>query len=365
MHTSNLPYVESFGKFCANNGISSASASSYIAYIEAAYNYLCPLIKFEYEGRTDNCRVLFENLDKLLKNNSGRKLAIFLFELLCNIKFDDQLSAKITKKYLSNIQTALRWFVAYLIAVCDGEEDKNPLRNNEVHPILGLFSEKVTGAILIDLKVRYPNSKSIFTKSDLIKIFTARVLTHDRVKGEYAVELPIRRISAEITYHKKQNKTFDKSLSQWIKEFLLQDGKVKFIVSGDGKETISLNEISSLKICDDGNVMVKVGKKEKPIFTELYKDKNSSGFISFGELAQRNKQPTEIRNLALDHDEPIFKVLKNKADGLNILKKFNALNGKHLSSDECKLLFDEFEDIHKYVAFTIMDQTENVKKGKK
>ena len=139
---------------------------------------------------------------------------------------------------------------------------------------------------------------------------------------------------------------------------------MKFIVSGDGKETVSLNEISSLKICDDGNVMVKVGKKEKPIFTELYKDKNSSGFITFGELAQRNKKPTEIRNLALDHDEPIFKVLKNKANGLNILKKFNALNIGHLTPNECKELFDEFNNIHEKVAFTIMDQTENTKKGK-
>ncbi len=358
-----IPYKVEFEEFCRENGIGEDSSSSYSAYVTGAYNHLCPLVKFNYNGKEYDSQVLFENLDYIYcKNDTGRDLIIFLLDILAN----DINAETCSKSYVSKMRTALRWYMAFVINEAEFD-NKSCKKDSDTLMTFNKFVKDVSASILTELRSQYPNTKIIFTQADLIKIFTIRILTQDRVKGQYAIKLPVRKIAGELSFHHKKDKSIS-TLSQFVKDFIVREGKVKFIISADGEQTVDLGNVRALQINNDVVTIQTKSKDKAVVYTELY----DNGYCTFDALAKKNRKSTEISKLALDHDNPIFNILQDKVSALHGLKRFNDFlenekEGKnhHLKFEEAKMLFDDFKEIHDAVEFTIMDQTENIKKGKK
>ena len=355
--TKEIPFEKEFKEFLEDNNISQASADSYCKYIRYSLSKLKDDVTFAVEGISYGIADLFDNLEHLVvRNVNTRKIATLLINILIGAEYKD--AALHTKQ---NHISALRLYLVFLYEkIEDNLGRKSSYYKLEIDgkPIFPL-TLSLAGTIYEDLKEKHcPKGEMDYNKEVLKIIFASRFITQDRKGGTYAVELPIREISKEISYHK-----IGKSLRKWAIDFL--ERKVKFLTM-DG-QTVPFSEINSLKIAPDGSVFIFSKRKKWEAATELA---DEGGTCSFKDLAKDHKYPT--RYLALDHDNPIYQVLEAVKNDVPTLKLFNSkLNSTgqcppRLSEGDCLVLYDEFTRIihENNVSFTIMHQIENVKKGK-
>lgn len=309
------------------DNMSESSAKSYISYLRNS------LKKFP-------CSSAETNFDLINKSIDTQQVSGLVEQVIT--KIDEELNSLVSihnKKTLFNYKSSLNMLNSFL--------ESNGL---------SLFPSKPN-------TVSY-NTKSIhssYTKNDLIKNFKARLNTQDRFYDFGA--LPCRLLRKIF----KKNKTYNYLILNLIYN-------TKFYVNE--KYYFKLNEIDKL-IISDGHAYIQIKNEIYSVYTEVYIKGNSFGF----EIAE----VISTASLSLDHDAPIFEVLKSNINSytellkissqLNRLKSINNLSISKLTTkffnevyhtlliDETKL-FNEIQDLYNKLSLTIMQTNYNSSKNK-
>lgn len=321
-----FPFLSQFENWYEKLHGNKKSAGSYKSYIGNLYNTVCPEIKFEYEGDIINGQLIAENLGYFLGTNDGRAFAL---DFLSNV-------ASIAKKKNSDWGSAAMKYLIFISDLISNETSK------KVSPTNGMPKFNVN-TIKDVLNPQLRIEDEVFCNKELLEIFRARFVTQERKNGNYAHELPMRDLVKVLP-----------GFGKWVRKYL--SNNVKFIVSEYGA-TVILKDINHLLITTKGDVIVNLRKDKGnyPVFTKTATGK----IMTFKEFNAINGSKPTIANLALDHDTSIFEILKNIGNTVPNLDKHNS--GQIYNPIA---LFNEFKAIHDKVSFTVMDQVENVKKGK-
>lgn len=217
-------------------------------------------------------------------------------------------------------------------------------------------------------KTKNPKGKIIYTRDELYARFTHRIITQDRCYGD--VYFPIS-ILKKLFYQQSDSKAFFKN---WI-EKTLDD-----IIVHTKNDEVTLNKVEKLMIDTTGVGSVHVLLSGSGNLERLY-TRNADG---------SEKTPLEqslLRDIVLDHVEPMSRILINNSDKLPALKSLTTeINKKHckrksiVSGDFKSIgaslldlqiidhshtanLKKELELIQKYTKIELMDRVENSKKS--
>lgn len=320
-----FPFLEEFKKWYVEVHGNSRSAASYKSWMKNVFEVVCPKIQLKINDVAISGQLIAENIPYFLKTYKGQSFILdYLSSVASMAKAENSNWGSAAMKYLI--------FISDLISTSD---------NTKCSPINGL--KPLNGSEIEKLREQLDLKDEVFSAKDLLDIFKSRFVTQERKGGNYAHELPMRRLVQVMP-----------GFGIWVRTFLINN--VKFIVSEYGA-TVLLKDINHLIITAKGDVIVnlKHDKGNFPLFTKTAED----SIVTFKELnAKRGSKPT-IANLALDHDISIYKVLQNIGNTVPNLDAHNS-NLEYKSIE----LFKEFKRIHDKVSFTVMDQIENIKKGK-
>lgn len=301
----------------------------------------------------------FSEIPAFLKQGKAGKQVVVTLVSLCWNYCSDQYRTTKDRKW-SNLKSAFSAYNIFLLELMEDEEWLKTVLQDISSKEMADDCKKVID--VISNKV----STTTFTQKELLDNFSLRLITQDRLWGNYNVFLPMRLIASIVA---KGNKG---TLRNWAKTFLGE--KTNLIVSKDGG-CISLNEVDSLSL-SEGNVFVNCGKKKMPLFS-----KNSKGIIV-------PMKTSALKTIALDHDKPIYQILcdqqnVNQNNFPDLVKITSVYKQKQNGTARPKLkvkdlqnesviqkinpndLYCEVVRLHEeHVSFTLMDQVENIKKGK-
>ena len=321
----NFPFLDDFKKWYVEVHRNNRSASSYKSWMKNVFEEVCPKIQLKDNDVAISGQSIAENIPYFLKTYKGQT---FILDYLSSV-------ASMAKEKNSDWGSAVRKYLIFISdLISSGYKTK-------CQPINGL--KALNGGEIEKLGAQLDVKDEVYSAKDLLDIFKSRFVTQERKGGNYAHELPMRRLVQVMP-----------EFGNWVRTFLRNN--VKFIISEFGA-TALLKETNHLTITAKGDVIVnlKHNKGNFPLFTKTADD----SIVTFKELnAKRGTKPT-IANLALDHDISIFKILEETGDTVPNLDAHN--KGLEYKPIE---LFKEFKRIHDKVSLTVMDQIENVRKGK-
>lgn len=321
----NFPFLDEFKNWYIEVHRNSRSAASYKSWMKKIYEEVCPIIQLKDNKVAISGQLIAENIPYFLKTYKGQS---FVMDFLSVV-------ASMSKAQNSDWGSAAMKYLIFISDLISTGYKSNSKPTNGLKTLNGSEIEKL-GAQL-DVK------DVVYSNKDLLDIFKSRFVTQERKGGNYAHELPMRDLVQVLP-----------GFGIWVLSFIINN--VKFITSEYGA-TVLLKDINHLAITAKGDVIVnlKHNKGNYPLFTKTA----DGNIVTFKALNAKRGSKLAIAGLALDHDVSIFKILQDVGDTVPNLDSHN----KGLEYNAIKL-FEEFKRIHENVSFTVMDQIENVKKGK-
>lgn len=321
----NFPFLDEFKKWYVDVLRNTRSSASYKSWMKKIYEEVCPKIQLKDNKGFISGQLIAENIPYFLRTYKGQTFIMDFLSAVASIaKAENSDWASAAMKYLI--------FISDLISTGYKSNSK---------PINGL--KTLNGSEIKKLGAQLDVKDVVYSIKDLLDIFKSRFVTQEYRGGNYSHELPMRDFVQVLP-----------GFSIWVLPFIINN--VKLIISEYGA-TVLLKDINHLSITSKGDVIVnlKHNKGNYPLFT-----KTADGrIVTVKALNIKRGSKPVIANLALEHDVSIFKLLQDVGDTVPNLDSHN----KGLEYNAIKL-FDEFKRILKNVSFTVMDQIENVKKGK-
>lgn len=312
-----------------NNITSPSSASSYCTYVNSANN----ILQFNKE---------LQDIYNYQISKSYTEIIEEVLQVLSEKNYDKRINK--AKSTIGNWKSGFRAYGEYLISNFEAENED--LTNDEI-------SNK---SLLINYNTSY-------TKQDLYKIFTFRLITQDRLSGE--IYFPISFIKR--IFYKTGNKAY---LDKWTKKIL--DNTVIHLENNE----LKLKQISNLYFDAEG-VKTEVKQKLYHVYTKHSNNVDKSPF-----------ETKELRKIALDHDKPMLQIMNNLGSELVELQNMTSiineklknrkLNRPELSKISNSLFSDLYLDtvnidqlksdmdlIGEHTKLQLMDANINSKKGSK
>lgn len=269
------------------------SAKSYLSYINGVEKYLGTL---NLENRRDKVTYVNDIIDSLASSDVEQKYHI-------------------TRKYIDNWKSALNKYVQFL-----GQEQSELTEPELSNNTKDIFFE--------------PQAQESYTysKKDLYDNFTNRIITQDRLYPPIYFHISLIK---KVFYKKsKQTKLF---FNNWIKE--VEDNII--LLTHDNQ--YRLKDITSLTIVFEGDLptnYIEVNGKKQLLYTHTADNRK----------VQMRK--SKLRDIVLDHIEPISKILCELNSELNGLKILTNKIATHIDSQSLRnsaraagnLYLDQFLD---------------------
>ena len=329
--------LKNYKIYLLDNGVSDASANSYISYLKNACKKVIDK-DFKEDDKTA--------LDAV--SNSDFESRSTIVELLRTRIQDAKKNGDFTKKTLQNYLSSINKFSSYIAF------SKNDWTGGSLKRKLGKFK-----------------IKSSYTHDDLIDVFLFRLNTQDRYYNDINASLPcrlLRKIFSNTIYKDEYRDMFVRTLDE-----------TKFLVS-DKNDTILLKDIVVLRI-DGKKVDIECTDGAKyTVFTEVYKKKEGIKGKVFEEI-----RDATLSRLSLDHDEALFNIMKkliiicgelqklsnaileykskNNLSPSKLATNFYENEYSALAINEAKLL-EDIKSVFSHISLTIMDSKYNSSKNK-
>ena len=273
-----------FAQFLRENGLSESSIRCYITqYLKNAFKNYLGIDILDFSGLDDETKI-----DTVKELHSKLSKAILL---------GTGLDSKKTQQNYSSAVVKLEVFLDERFSELS---DGLPAASEEI-PIPEEVPVSEEEPVSTSDKAPMPEEvENVYPYKDLLFIFKQRLITQDRsYKDTY---LPCRLLNKIFSKNPRYKKLLNDVLDGTI--FLL----------GDGKKT-TLKEIDEIWF-SGGHVWVilKNGTKEI-LYTEVYKKKSSAGL--------EKMSATRVRELSLDHDEPLAKLFNRLLSTYPSLKRLS------------------------------------------
>jgi hypothetical protein len=344
-----------------------ASAKSYCSYVAGADKSFTLFIEDTKEETN-----LFEYLDVLVHNGDFIDMdntIVTIINDLSKDKIEVQLNTPLSsiKKWRSGLLQYREFLYYYIETKVDSNEIIDTDDEAEIDPFEGfnLDDREDCGTITLSFDgeiIDDVNASFNYSKNDLYKIFTFRLITQDRFYNR--IFYPISFIKR--VFYLKGEKQF---LDNWVERLL--DGVNIHLEN----EVIQLNNVSELDI-KDSKIYVKSKGISAMAFTKLSDNKTLVPF-----------NIKMLKKVALDHEKPLLNImsenwdklltfqeisneLKKHLNGTVNRKKMNRANNQVLESDffdvlNIENLKQEMELIASKTSLQLMDSGHNSSKGKR
>lgn len=309
---------------------SESSATSYVSYLRALCKDVTLFEQFKVSDRVNSV-------------DSLNKLTTDIMQILVSEEFLSETKASVA--YINNWKSALVRYTEFLI------EDMDLLETMTEVDIESDFNQLV-------------KEDTIFSRSDLIKVFTLRLLSQDRFYSDIAY--PISFIK-RLFYLKGEVNLFDNWMNDKIDAIHIYVSEDKFIYFRD------ISEIS----IENEKVFVRTKQEQYQVFASM-----SDGYIVPLKVNQ-------LSAIALDHKESMFDIMNNNISNLSLIKeitkeltaklhkpitrkkvnaqvkKQNFFERETVQGYDLKELMTELELLSSQITLQLMCKRENIKKGKR
>lgn len=286
---------EEFENWLVKNGMVSVDSSkSYGIYMSSALKKITE-IKNHTTPEEDS---YFDLIEKALHNGNEEMLEeaiLILFQYLCKDGVAEELGC--SKKYIQNWRSALLQYGEFLldwVSNVPSEEDQD---NEAVLAELAEFSEAIEQADFT------------YDKKNLYRVFTLRLVTQDRFYN--SLFFPISLIK-KIFYKRNEKKLFDQCINE-----MLDHTKV-FHQNG----FFYLKDIQQIDFAN-GKVLIQQKDKTFLAYTKMADNSSLSPFTTM-----------QLSKIALDHDKPMYNIITEKANELEVLQIITNEIKKHIGSDK-------------------------------
>ncbi len=309
-----------------SNITSKASAISYCSYVSSVNNELH--FNDELEEISNS---------QITKNYS--QLSEEVLQVLSAKGFGNKINK--TDKTISNWKSGFRAYSEYLVNNFQAEEEDD-------------IKDEITNESLL---INYNTS---YTKHDLYKNFTLRLITQDRFYE--TIYFPISLVKK--IFYKTDNKVY---FDKWINNIL--DTTVIHLENSE----LELNKISNLYFDAEG-VKAEVKKKYYQVYTKHANNTDKSPLAT-----------VQLKKIALDHNKPMLNIMNDSINELVELQRITAtikskqknskinrpilaeisrelLSDSYLESINIEQLKAELELIGKHKDLQFMDSSFNLKK---
>jgi hypothetical protein len=286
---------EEFQNWLVKNGIVSVDSSkSYGIYMSSALKKITE-IKNQTTPEQDS---YFDLIEKAFHNGNEEMLEeaiLILFQYLCKEGVEEELEC--SKKYIQNWRSALLQYGEFLLDWVANSPSEEVQDNEEIQAELEEFSEAIEQADFT------------YDKKNLYRVFTLRLVTQDRFYN--SLFFPISLIK-KIFYKRNEKRLFDQCINE-----MLDHTKV-FHQNG----FFYLKDIQQIDFAN-GKVLVQQKDKTFLAYTKMADNNSLSPFTT-----------TQLSKIALDHDKPMYNIITEKANELEVLQIITNEIKKHIGSDK-------------------------------
>ncbi len=248
-------FINSFVSYCEEQNISTASAKSYVSYLNGAVKHISwPLVSFKQKVEKDSTATLMSDFEYLLiKTDEQRRAA--------------GASGKPSKKTFSNYRSAIIVFLGYLQQTL--EEGRKKTAKKRTVPA---------------------GKKLSLSHDDLFQTFKSRILTQGRVYSDFVI--PFRtynRILRKLPRYTSALRTYIESVC-----FIAADlGSTDFTAH----EEVPLGQVREIEFRPHATHLFLKNAEEKVVLTQVF-DKSARG-------AYYEPYTGLIGDLSLDHQTPL------------------------------------------------------------